>query len=285
MWDDATMKKISGLLVNVANPALILSAGINQESSIRGMDLLRALGISLVLYAVFLVAAPFLSTLLKVDAFDRPVYKAMIVFSNIGFMGFPVIQAAYGNEALLYASVFLLPNNFLLYTYAIKLMSGNGNRKQTTSWLDVLKKIFNVGVLACILSFILYLSGVHVPYVLAQANTYIANMTAPLSMLVIGDSMTKINLKEVFCNVRLLIFSGIKLILLPVIIVFALKAFGLGGHMLEVSMIVLSAPVGTMNVIIAQQYDGNYTLASKGVAITTVLSVITMPLVAIITGV
>ncbi len=292
IWDDAAVKKISGLIVHITNPAMILSAGINQSSSIQGIDLLKTLGLSLGMYLVLILIGFFLPSFLKVRPDERAVYRSMIVFSNIGFMGFPVVQAAYGKEALLYASVFLIPNNVLLYTYGVKLMSGskesdvsNDSAEKQPQIFTTFRQILNAGVIAGLLSFILYLSQIQVPYVLEQAVTYISNLTAPLSMMIIGDSMSHLDFRQLFRDIRLVLFSVLKLIIIPVLFLFALRMIGVQGHMLEVALVVISTPVGTMNVIFAQQYEGNYELASKGVALTTLLSVATMPLVSMITGI
>ena len=124
LLDDLSVKKLSGLVVNVANPCMVLSAAVGDHAGSDNMLLLSAVILSLVMYAVFLVLAAMVPKLLRVPAGDVPAYKLMMIFSNIGFMGFPVISAAYGQEALLYASVFLLPYNFLIYTYGISVMTG-----------------------------------------------------------------------------------------------------------------------------------------------------------------
>ena len=281
LLDDHASKKISGIVINIANPALILSASLSKDSTIEGSDLVMTFMIAIVLFASLVLMAHFLPMVLRVPKRDYGIYKAMIVFSNIGFMGFPVISAVYGSEALLYASLFLIPFNILIYTYGIQVMRPATAEKEPFQ----LKKVLNIGVIACILSLVIYLFKIPTPKAIDSTITLLSNLTAPLSMMVIGDSMTKMNLKELVTDTKLIIFSMIKLVLIPLAGVAAIKLLGVNPMLTGVCMIMLSTPVGSMTAMLAQQYDGDFELASRGVALTTLLSVLSMPLISAITGV
>ena len=277
--DDST-KAISWLVVNIANPALILSSGVNNSGGIKGIELLEIFGLAVGIFVVLIVISMLVPVILRVKHDDVGVYRVMLIFSNIGFMGFPLISAIYGSDALLYASLFLFPFNILIYTYGIMAM-----RKKETSKKKIkfqISKVLNIGVISCIFSIAIYLSGIHMPVVVKSSVTYLSNLTAPLSMIVIGQSLIHIKFRELFTDIRLLAFSAIKLILIPVFGLLVLKLFIDDSIILGVCMVMLATPVGSMTAMLAQQYDGNYSLASKGVALTTVLSVGTIPLVSLI---
>ena len=104
-------------------------------------------------------------------------------------------------------------------------------------------------------------------------------------MMVIGASMATIDIKKLFTDVKLLLFSALKLIVVPIVGLFILKTFIQSEMILGVCMVMIATPVASMTAMLAQQYDGDYELASRGVALTTILSVITMPLVSIVTGI
>lgn len=202
----------------------------------------------------------------------------MTVFSNIGFMGFPVVSALYGSGALLYAALFMIPYNILIYTYGISAMAvkeDSGSRKSGVSF----GRILNIGVIACILTIAIYLLGIPIPEFIKNTATQLSNLTAPLSMMIIGASLASLNLKELFTDRKLLVFSIIKLVLIPAAGVLLIKQFVSSEVICGVCMVMLATPVGSMTAMLAQQYDGDYEMASKGVALTTVLSVVTMPLV------
>lgn len=279
-------KKLSAIVVNIANPALILT-GCMGEERIQGKELLLTAAIMLVMYGALLVLAYLLPRALKVEKKSRGTYQAMTVFSNIGFMGFPVIAALYGNGALLYAALFMIPYNILIYTYGISAITGekkeSGREKNSSQKkASPLGRIFNIGVIACILTILIYLLGIPVPVFLKTTITHLSNLTAPLSMMVIGASLASIDLKKLFTDGKLLIFSVIKLIVIPVIGILLIRQFVGNQVLCGVCMVMLATPVGSMTAMLAQQYDGDYEMASRGVALTTILSVVTMPLVSAI---
>lgn len=278
-------KMISALVVQVANPALILAAGINKTDTIEGKNLLFAVLLAIGVYTLAIVSAIIVPKLLKISKRQLGTYKAMMVFSNIGFMGFPVISAVYGDQALLYASVFLIPFNILIYTWGIKIMTENNPKEENADKKIPWGKIFNVGVISCIVTIILYVTKLPVPKMIETTVNYFSGLTAPLSMMVIGASMVKMKFKDLFLNKKMLVFMFIKMLVIPVIGVLLIKPLGLTRELVGVCLIMLATPVGSMNAMLSQQYDGDYELASQGVALSTVLSVATMPLLSIILGV
>lgn len=278
IFNDEANKRISSLVVNVANPALIFSSSINQEAVIEGMEFVKTFVLAWGMFGVLMVIAFFVPRILRADISEYGTYKTMTIFSNIGFMGFPVIDALYGSEALLYATMFLIPFNVLIYTYGISVMKGEKTGFQ-------LHKILNVGVISCAVALVIYLTRLPIPVVVENAVDSISALTAPLSMMVIGDSLTKINLKKLFCNGRMLVFSVVKLLLIPIVGVSMIKLLGLNPLLTGVCMIMLATPVGSMNAMLAQEYGGDYELASQGVTITTLLAVVTMPLVSMLMGI
>jgi len=272
IFNDESNKRISALVLNVANPALVLSSGINQESAIGGMEFVKTFVLAWAMFGVLMLIAYFIPMILKAEASEYGIYRTMTIFSNVGFMGFPVIAALFGTIALLYASLFLIPFNVLIYTYGISVMKGEKTGFQ-------LRKILNVGVVSCVITLFIYLTKLPIPIVIENAVDSVSGLAAPLSMMIIGDSLTKVNLKKLFCNARMLVFSGIKLLVIPLVGVSVIKLLGLNPMLTGVCMVMLSTPVGSMNAMLAQQYGGDYELASQGVTITTLLAVVTMPLV------
>lgn len=280
LLNDESSRKLSGIVVNVANPALILSSGINQESSVQGKELVQTMLLALGMYAGLLLFAWILTRALRTPEKERGIYQVMTVFSNIGFMGFPVIAAVYGKEALLYASLFLIPYNVLIYTYGIRVMKGKDEETTGIQW----GKIFNIGVIACIASMVIYVLRIPMPVFIEDAADMLGSLTAPLSMMIIGDSFAGMNLKKLFLDKRLLVFSGIKLLLVPIVCTLLLGKVLENPMLVGVCMIMLATPVGSMTAMLAQQYGADSELTTRGVALTTILSVITIPIVSGITG-
>ncbi len=275
---DSGCKTLSWIVVNIATPALILSAGMNEESTIRGSSLLFGFLVTLAVYAFLIVISFIILPILRVQNDDKSIYRVMTIFSNVGFMGLPILQAAYGPEAVLYGALFQFPYNFLMYTYGIAAIKGDNPLKGG----NPLKKILNIGVISCIISITIYVSGIHMPSFITSSAKHLSSIAAPLSMMVIGQSMTSIKVRELFGDVKLLVFSLIKLIAVPILGVLLLGLFIDDKLILQVCYVMLATPIGSMTAMVAQQYGGNYALASKGVALSTLLSVATIPLISLL---
>ena len=275
-----TCKTMSWLVVHIANPALILSGSISRTEPVSFGELGWCLGIAVLVFAGLILIAAVGTPLFRVPKKSRGTYRVMLIFSNIGFMGFPVISAVYGSDALLYASLFIIPYNLLLYTYGIGEMSGSGEERKKGSW----KKILNIGVFSSVASLLIAAFRIQVPDFVGTTVSSLSGLTSPLSMMVIGASMVDIRVKELFTDGKLLLFSLLKLVILPVAGMLVLGLFVKNELLLGVCLIVLSTPVGSMTAMLAQQYGGDYELDSRGVALTTLLSVVTMPLVSMLVG-
>lgn len=281
---EESSKKLSAIVVNVANPCLVLESGLS-ENKVPGEELVTTLLIVVVMYSLLLLVASFLPRLLRVKKESRGAYRAMTVFTNLGFMGFPVLSAMYGTSALLYAAFFMIPFNALIYTYGIRALTVSGTENETSqkpkrSLKQTLGRILNVGVIACILAILLYFFQLPVPQFLKTAITHLGNLTAPLSMMVIGASLAAISIKELFLDIRLLVFALIKLLVIPGLFMIGVCCFVESGVLRGVCLVMVATPVASMTAMLAQQSDGDYETASKGVALTTILSVVTLPLLA-----
>lgn len=329
-------KKVSAIVVNVANPCMILSSALTDQQ-MQGKELVQTLAIVVMMYVFLLVMAQLLPRILCIQKESRGAYAAMTVFANIGFMGFPVLAAMYGNGALLYGAVFQIPFNILIYTYGVAVLTRkpgacakteqdvnaevdvkteqdvkaepngktgerqdaqgitaavngksenieNGSEQQgkLQGTVEIVKKIFNIGVIACIAAMLLYFLQTPVPSFLQAFITNLGNLTAPLSMMIIGASLAQMPLKELFLDKKLLLFSLVKLLLLPAVWMIMVNRVAEQEILRGVCLVMMATPAGSMTAMLAQQYGGDYETASRGVALTTVLSVITMPLLAAI---
>ena len=271
-FDQEFGKKLSWLVVNVANPMLAISAVVNNEEQIAKKDFYVTVLLAICFYAFFLILAQILPRLIGVQKSDIGVYKMMTTFNNIGFMGFPVIAAAYGNGALIYAVPFSIMFNILCYTWGIQTLCGGGEKG---NW----KRIVNTGTISGIISIVLFFMQIPVPKMICSLSAGLSNLTGPLSMLVIGISIAAMELKDLFTDVKLLKFAFVKLLVVPVAAMLLVCQVIDNQLICEVFLVMMATPAASMCAMLSQQYGGNYELAAKGVALTTILSVVTMPIV------
>ena len=271
-FDQEFGKKLSWLVVNVANPMLAISAVVNNEEQIAKKDFYVTVLLAICFYAFFLILAQILPRLIGVQKSDIGVYKMMTTFNNIGFMGFPVIAAVYGNGALIYAVPFSIMFNILCYTWGIQTLCGGGEKG---NW----KRIINIGTISGSISIVLFFMQIPVPKMICSLSAGLSNLTGPLSMLVIGISIAAMELKDLFTDIKLLKFALIKLLAVPVAAMFLVCQVIDNRLICEVFLVMMATPAASMCAMLSQQYGGDYELAAKGVALTTILSVVTMPIV------
>ena len=275
--DERAGKTFSWMVVNVANPALIILPTINKETTLSPEQIWEALKLAVIMYVALIVIAKVITMFMR-TSMEKNLYQMMMIFNNIAFMGFPIVAAAYGPDALLYSALFTLPFCMLIYTYGIVLITANGEKQEKLK----LRSIFNIGVIAVIFALAMLFIKPDMPELVITANKGVSNLTGPLSMMVIGISLAGMKLKDVFCDKTLWLFSFVKLLVIPIIgtlIVIQLLDNDLLCH---VCMVMLGTPVASMVVMLAQTYDADSELMSRGVALTTILSVITIPMVSFI---
>lgn len=281
---DETSKKLSAIVVNISNPALILSS-VTGNATVTGTELVETMFVAIGMYVFLIAVAALVPVIIKAPAKDRGTYRVMTIFGNVGFMGFPIISSLYGSGALLYASLFLLPYNILIYTYGVWEMcksSCEGSGAVKKSGRESIKQIFNIGVIFCIIAVVVYALGIKFPAWVNTTVSMLSSTTAPLSMMVIGASFATMNFKKVFLNVRTWVFSALRLLVIPVLGTFLVSLVTENPSIIGVTMVMLGVPVGSMTAMLAQEYGGDYALSSETVAMTTLLSVVTFPIVSMV---
>jgi hypothetical protein len=277
---DETSKKLSAIVVNISNPALILSS-VTGNATVTGAELVETMFVAIGMYVFLIAVAALVPVIIKAPAKDRGTYRVMTIFGNVGFMGFPIISSLYGGGALLYASLFLLPYNILIYTYGVwEMCKSSGAVKK--SGRESIKQIFNIGVIFCIIAVVVYALGIKFPAWVNTTVSMLSSTTAPLSMMVIGASFATMNFKKVFLNVRTWVFSALRLLVIPVLGTFLVSLVTDNPSIIGVTMVMLGVPVGSMTAMLAQEYGGDYALSSETVAMTTLLSVVTFPIVSMV---
>ena len=272
-------KNLSWLVADVANPALIISSAL-KGNDISLSKILQLLVIGFVVYAAMTLISLLVPVVLRAPQDQAGVYRNATVFCNIGFMGFPLLESVFGSEAVLYGAIFLIPFNLLLYTYAIwNCESGNAVKNGFSP-----RRMLSSGVIACIIAVIICLTKPTLPLFLNSAITNAANLTAALSMINVGTFLVKTDLTVMVKDVRIWLFSLFHLLLLPLAGVALLRLFWHDTTLLAVMVVILGTPVANMVAILAEQYSENSQFSTGLVAITTLLSVATLPLVYLILG-
>lgn len=277
--DDEGNKKYSSLVVNITAPALILASASDSNLAGSRSEALFVLLIAAGMYGFLIVASLLVRFLFRIPKGEEGVFRFMTVFGNNAFMGIPVVEAVFGN--VFYAALFNLPNNILIYSYGGYLLDTGKNAKgeakrRRFSW----KNVCNPGVIAAVTALIMFLAGLKFPAPVTDTLNCVGAITTPLSMLVIGSSLANLSLKETFSNVRVYLFSMYKLIILPVIIWLIGRLFIDSFMVLGVLVIISAMPCAAVTVMLCNEYGNDAKLAARYVFVSTVMSVVTIPILA-----
>lgn len=270
---DELGKGISNLIIYIMLPALIITA-MNYEFS----EEMLSMSIKLLTIAPFvhifmiILAILFTKVFIIEDIKKRGVYQFLIVFGNVGFMGYPIIRSIYGDIGVFYAAIHNIWFNILMWTVGIMLMSSDDKGKMN------LKALVNPGIISIAIGFFLFIFSIELPEPISIALSKLGNATTPLSMMVVGSLIADAKIKEIFTNTKLIFVSIIKLVIVPLIVYLVLSRFDLPKMVVGIPVILSGMPSAANAAIYARKYDSDYKLASQGVFLTTLLCLITIPM-------
>lgn len=208
----------------------------------------------------------------KFETSKKVVFTFSTIFSNCGFVGFPLVQGLFGNIGVFYTSIFTIPFNLLMFTYGTSLFSGNNDVK------NIGKQLKNPPLLCTLAGIILFLLSIKLPFPILKTLESIGNMTTSLSMFIIGSMLADItNLKDLFKDLEIYYLSLVKLIIVPILCFVLLHILSTDKMLSEICLVLVSMPTASLIGVFAENYNGNKKAASQCVFSTTILSIITMP--------
>lgn len=272
--DDEANVRFTRLVLNVTVPAQIITAFVSNQGIVGRLEVVQVFGISFLMYVVYGFMGILFLYGVRVAREQRGTYQFMMMFGNVGFMGFPVVETLLGKEALIYAVIFNVIFNLLVYSIGILLISNTGGGK--FDW----KKLVNMPLLSSLLSILLFFAGIPLPKTVMDSLNFLGNVTTPVAMLLLGAVIAKMPLRSLFDEWRIYLFTAVKLLLLPAVTWGLFTILPAPSVLVRNALLVLSAmPVATNTTMLAIEYKGDMDLASKGIFFTTILSMVTIPLV------
>lgn len=266
-------QRITKMIIHVTMPCMILASVLKQDGE-RDMHALIILAIVGIAFYIILPIVAFLMVhFFPVRTERKGLYMFMTIYGNVGFMGFPVLNAIYGPQAVFYAAIINIAFNISIYTYGVIIMH---YKKETTAALSI-KSILSPGVSLSIFAVFVYIFRIPFPAPLTSALTSLGDMTVPLAMIVIGATLGTMHLKEMFNDWALYPYVLFRQFVLPLCAFPFLRLFLKDELILGVSFILLMMPIANTSVLFANLYDGDAKLAAKGVFFTTLLSIVSIP--------
>lgn len=265
---------LTNLLIYLVVPCMIINSYITSFDESILTNLLYAFLISSLILLIGVAIAYIVCIFYKIE--DKPILRFGIMFSNAAYMGFPLISALFGSTGLIYASAFVSIFNILMWTLGYFSVS------KTPSVKDTLISILKTPVLySLIIGLIIFIFQIPIPNIISEPIKLIGNMNTPLSMLIIGIVIATSNLKPVIKNKYLWISILIRLIIVPSIILGIIYLFNftsIDKDLLKIIFILECTPSASITSVFSIRFKYNQDLASSLVVISTLLSIITLPL-------
>lgn len=274
---------LSKYVLNIALPAILISGMRIPYTPEKLHTAIYVFLLSIPCYVLAYLMGIVTAKVLSRDNTQKAVFNFSIVFANTAFLGFPVFLALYGKESIFYAAIYNITFGLLLYSLGVKIMrphhADSERQNSGQSKKMILKTVFNPGVIASIIGFILFITAIPLPQFLIGTVDAIGNTCVPLSMLTIGAMLSELPLRHMFSNVRVYLLSAIRLLVMPLLTLVMVKYFfGLDQMwLIAIPVIMAGMPVATNTVLMAIEYKNDAQLSSQVVLISTLFSCLTIP--------
>lgn len=266
-------KDASKMVINVFMTATIINSVLVSDARLSGGELLQVMLVLCMCVGVCWVLAAISCRLVGLGD-KAPLFELLIAVMNNMFIALPVVETLFGSQAVFYCSLSCIPFNILLYTFGIYRLQGGEGKGSVR-----LRDIFSVPLLATLAALVIFLLQPPVPPVLKELASTMSAATMPLSMIVIGSSLGSVSLLDAFKKGKLYLMCVLRLLLCP-LLVWLLAGLMTDDPMLRVTAtIIAAAPSGVVVSVLAIQYDRDAVFTSEGVLLSTVFSMLTIPLI------
>ena len=267
-----TDKKISRLLLAITLPSMIMGSVCTGEALPEAGVVLGTLGVAAVFYLLefaFVLAAP---PLLGGTPGQKGVWRYTLAFPNVAFIGYPVVSALFGPEALFYAVILVLPFNLMTFTLGPLMLTG---AKRFS-----LRQMFSPCVAASILALVLALGRLRPPAMIGEALEFVGGVTVPLSLLFVGSLLAGLPLGRMLASPRLWILTAVRLLALPSVLCFLLRWMGTDPLILGVAVTQMAMPAAVNGSLLCMEYGGDAECMAQITFVSTLASIVTIPILA-----
>ncbi len=273
--DDRTSKKFSDLVINIINPAVIFMSFQMEYTAERLQGLMLTF---IMTFAVFGISIPLSYILIRGKDKGRMLTERIAFsFSNCGFMGIPLVSSIFGQEGVFYVSAVIAVFNIVVWTYGEMMV------KQSFSLSGIVSVLKSPNIIAIIAGLIFFAFQIKIPYIPAETLGHLSNMNTPMAMLVTGITVASADVKKTFVNPRIWAISLAKLLIVPLVASVVLRLFSAPDIVYRIVVLTAAGcPTASITTLLAVKYNRNPVYASELVTATTLLSVCTLPLVALI---
>lgn len=265
-------QKISKLILNITMPAMIVAAVITGEELPEISVILSILEVGVVFYVLEFALVLTVPKLLPGTAGERGVYRYTLAFPNVGFIGYPVAVALYGEGALFYAAILALPFNLLSYSLGPLMLAGAARFR----WRQLLSPC----IVASVLGLVLALTRLRPPAIVGEMLDFVGDITVPLSLLVVGSLLAHMSPGKVLRSPKLWVLSVLRLLVMPALLCLVLRGMHIEAMVLGIAVSQMGMPVAVNGTLLSMEYGGDTEAMAQVTFLTTLGAIITIPVLA-----
>lgn len=282
--DDKSDASLSKIITNITCPAMIFSSVLSNDNLPQADFILNILIISFVAYIPILLLAWFAPKLYSGSKSAEGSHQFTIAFGNTGFIGFAVVGAIMGKTAVLYASMYNIIFNLMIFSFGAFFVARSSTTPTTARerLKRTLHSLRGPAMISCIITLFLALAGITDDGVIGQGVELLGAMTPPASMLVIGSTLAKYDVKRMFGDWRVYPTAFLRLLGVPAVVFLVASLMTTDPQLIAALTLENAMPAAAMGSILCIMYNGDLETMSKGMFLTTVFSVITIPIVALL---
>ena len=269
-------QKLSSIVIDVTCPALILSSVMGAELPDRSL-ILPLLGIGFLTYILLLVYGFWVPRFVSKSRDEQGMIGFALMFANVGFIGYPIVSAIFGPKAVFYAALLNIPNTFFIFTAGVMLVKGEHNMKSLSA-----KVLFSPAMIAAFVAALMVAFGVRTPDIIARPVTMVGNITIPAALMVIGSSMARLPLKEIIGSPKVYVASLLRLVVVPLSVYFLFRFCGVSDVINNINTVIIAMPVASYGTMFCMKYGRNPSLMTEMTFITTLGSILTIPLITLL---
>ena len=275
LWSGDLDRKLSVFIMNISMPALILASVMGKDLAFENSELIALGVVAVVNYIVLIGLAYLIPHVFKVNKARMGICRFMLAFGNVSFIGYPVCDAVFGSKAVFCASVLNIPFNLLVFTIRVSFING-GNAKSDFSP----KLILSPCVIASLIAVVIAIARIKMPVPVGEWFHLLGDLTTPCALLIIGSSLSHIPVRDMFGNRFVYSMTLLRLIVLPLAVGAVLALMGINPFVSDVAVVLSAMPVATNGIMLCLQYGKDERVMTQGLFFTTLMSVVTIPLVA-----
>ena len=278
--DSVASKKLSALIIKIAQPALIISSIVKMQYSAENLKLgLQTLALGFAVH-LFMGAIAFVACLKIKNLDERKILEFSMVFGNTGFIGIPIMESLFGAVGAFMASFIVISFNILMWTLGIAILG----RKRSDIKLTLKKALINKGTVPSVIGFAIFLipafwEGFKLPAFAMSSLSYIASLCTPISMLIIGALLAGRTFGQIFGSAKVYYLCLFKLVVIPMTVCLVMKLLGFADTWILFATALTCMPSATSVSMLAELYDITPGFSAQGVGTTSLFSIATMPCV------